>query len=109
MSEIIDNVAKALASGLPRRQALRWAGGLAALTPFGEAAAHNRFKPVAGYCQDWRQSSSPGRKPTPASTRRRRAKGRVAHRAGEGRASSAPRRIRARPITSAARRSLRIR
>jgi hypothetical protein len=54
MSEIIDNVAKALASGLPRRQVLiRWAGGAAALLPFADAAARDQFKRLQSYCEDW--------------------------------------------------------
>lgn len=55
MGETIDRVAKALASGLPRRQVLRWAGGAAALLPFADAAAHDRFKRLERYCQDWCQ------------------------------------------------------
>ena len=56
MSEIIDNVAKALASGLPRRKVLlRWAGGLAALTPLADAAARSKseFAKYEQFCSDW--------------------------------------------------------
>jgi hypothetical protein len=55
MSEIIDRVAKSLAAGVPRRQVLRWGGGLGALLPFADAAAHDRFKHLEQYCQDWCQ------------------------------------------------------
>lgn len=45
MSDILDNVAKALASGVHRRQALRrLAGGAAAFLPFGAAGADARTR-----------------------------------------------------------------
>lgn len=55
MSDILDTVAKSLAAGVPRRQAaLRLAGGLAALLPVGEAAAHSRhFRRYLDECREW--------------------------------------------------------
>ena len=76
MSEIIDNVAKALASGLPRRKVLlRWAGGLAALTPLADAAASKHLNQLLTYCQDWCQFEFSGPQAAACADKAKKGKG----------------------------------